>query len=429
MIGLPSRGLLISTGIVLASQSIWLDETRAGGFAIPDQGAYALGSAFAGAGAGSAGLPSIYWNPATLTDNPGRQLSLGATAIFPHASVTPIAGTDPRVLPLGGTGDEAVAALIPTFYSSFQINDQVWLGLAVNSPFGLVTDAPFTSASQIYGRYSRVVTFEASPVLGVRVNDWLSVGAALQGRYFEGKLTAANTPFPGSPGNDLTTDGFALGYSLGITLSPFEGTRIGVGYRSSITYDTDGTLTLDGPLGLLPAGVYGVESSLSLPEMVTVGLEQRLTDRFKLLAGYEFMRWSTFDSFPVFLTTGPGAGNAFATLGFEYGDGHYFSIGGEYEWNPDLTLVAGVGYQKSPISDAVRTVRLPESDTFWLAGGGRYAFNSKLSIDFSYAHVFPVSAKVEITGPDNPAYLGISYVGEVDASADLFAIGINYRWK
>ena len=53
------------------------------------QGAYALGTAFAGVASGSAGLPSIYWNPASITRFEGRNLSAGATLVFPYADITP----------------------------------------------------------------------------------------------------------------------------------------------------------------------------------------------------------------------------------------------------------------------------------------------------------------------------------------------------
>ena len=96
-------------------------EARAGGaFAISTQGAYALGTAFAGVASGSAGLPSIYWNPATITRFEGRNVSAGATLVFPYADITPQPGTDPLLLPLGGTGDIAEDAVIPTFNLGWQ---------------------------------------------------------------------------------------------------------------------------------------------------------------------------------------------------------------------------------------------------------------------------------------------------------------------
>jgi long-chain fatty acid transport protein len=44
---------------------------HAGAFGIREQSTQAQGLAFAGAAAGSGGLSSIFWNPATITMNPG----------------------------------------------------------------------------------------------------------------------------------------------------------------------------------------------------------------------------------------------------------------------------------------------------------------------------------------------------------------------
>ena len=173
-------------------------EARAGGaFAISTQGAYALGTAFAGVASGSAGLPSIYWNPATITRFEGRNVSAGATLVFPYADITPQPGTDPLLLPLGGTGDIAEDAVIPTFQLGWQLNDRVWLGVSVNAPFGLATHAPDTTASQLYGRKSEAVSFSLSPTVGYKVNGWLSVGAAVQLLYFECKADRGGHAAPG----------------------------------------------------------------------------------------------------------------------------------------------------------------------------------------------------------------------------------------
>ena len=105
--------------------------------------------------------------------------------VFPYADITPQPGTDPLLLPLGGTGDIAEDAVIPTFQLGWQVNERVWLGVSVNAPFGLSTHAPDTTASQLYGRKSEAVSFSLSPTVGYKVNDWLSVGAAVQLLYFE----------------------------------------------------------------------------------------------------------------------------------------------------------------------------------------------------------------------------------------------------
>ena len=44
------------------------------------------------------------------------------------------------MLPLGGTGDTGRTAVVPASYTSYQLNDRFWLGLATTSPFGLAND-------------------------------------------------------------------------------------------------------------------------------------------------------------------------------------------------------------------------------------------------------------------------------------------------
>ena len=283
--------------LCISSLELMPPEAHAGGaFAISTQGAYALGTAFAGVASGSAGLPSIYWNPAAITRFAGRNVSAGATLVFPYADITPQPGTDPLLLPLGGTGDIAEDAVIPTFQLGWQVNERLWLGLSANAPFGLSTHAPDTTASQLYGRKSEAVSFSLSPSVGYKVNDWLSVGAAVQLLYFDAKLTQADTPLPDSPGSEITSDGYGVGYSLGVTITPAKGTTIGIGYRSRIETDQEGDFTSD---ALTPAGRFDVEATLTLPETLTVSLEQVVSESTKVFATYEFTGWDTFDLFPV----------------------------------------------------------------------------------------------------------------------------------
>ena len=49
-------------------------------------------------------------------------------------------------------------------------------------------------------------------------------------------------------------------------------------------------------------------------------------------------------------------------LPFEYDDGWFFSLGGEFDVTERATVRAGIGYQLSPIDDNVRNYRLPYND-------------------------------------------------------------------
>jgi long-chain fatty acid transport protein len=70
----------VASGIAIAS-------AHAGGFAIREQSAQGQGSSFAGAAAGGAGLGSMFWNPAIITQYNGWQSQSNATLILPDAKV------------------------------------------------------------------------------------------------------------------------------------------------------------------------------------------------------------------------------------------------------------------------------------------------------------------------------------------------------
>lgn len=412
---------------------------QAGGFALREQSAIGLGNSFAGAAAGGSGLASMFWNPATMTDFAGMQSSLSLFAIVPYANITATGGYLPTALGKTSTGDIAQDAALPSSYSSWQINDKLWLGLAVNTPFGLVTQNPFAWSGQIYGRTSKVSSMNATPSLAYQVNDWLSLGAGLQVMNFKVRLTSANdglaSTTPTARSGELKGDDTAVGYTLGFTAKPWQGGEIGVGYRSRVAPKLSGSLTTPGgiPAGSssdgLAAGTYDINAKLTLPDQVTVGLKQKVTQDFTVLAGFEWTHWGLFGRFPVRTS----AGSLANTLYFDYRNSWFASLGGEYAWNQQWTLRGGVAFEKSPVTDATRSVRLPDSDRIWTSLGATYKWDDKLTLDASYAHLFGKSGTVNVVSGNPslsyaPGPTALSFIGSTKAHVDIISVGLTYRW-
>ena len=391
---------------------------QAGGFALREQSAQGMGQAFAGSAAGAGGLSSMFWNPATITKFDGIQSNWSISGIIPYARITPTPTTPTAAL--GGTGDVAQNAVLPASYTSIQINPWLWAGLQVNTLIGLATKTPYTWSGQVYNRLSKVFSAEVTPTIGIKINDMISVGLGLRVMYFKTRLSSAAGAGPGAPGVRLEGEDLTLGFSGGVTFTPFAGTELGIGYRSKVKPHLEGTL-------LTPATYMAINSKISLPDQITAGLRQKVTDQFTFLAGFEWTNWSTLSSFPVIKSHAPGAGATVTTLAFQYRDGWFASIGGEYKWSPALTVRAGVGYERTPVADAVRTPRLPDNDRIWLTIGGTYNFNSKLSADFSFAHVIPKKGSINIA-PGHPAFAGLPFAATVKSRLDIVAVGLNYRW-
>lgn len=420
---------LALVGVALAAA---LGQAQAGAFALNEYSAAGIGSAQAGAAAGFAGLGSITWNPATMTDFAGFQMSGTSTWISPNSSIKPSESTillySHIGAPTSATGDIGNGGrFVPATQISYQLSDHWWVGLTVDAPFGLATVIRPDTAAAFYGTNTQVTDVDFTPMLAYKVNDWLTLGAGLQVNYITIKVDNSLTPLV--PGSALSVDGdgWGVGYKLGMTLKPFAGTELGVGYRSQMQQSITGNLQTNIPItglsGVILPGRLGVTSSLTLPDQLNVGLRQAVNDKIDLALGYQWTHWSLFKSFNVNGPYGPAI-----PLAFDYSNGWLISGGGDYKWDDRTTLRAGVGYEHSPISDTVRSVRLPDVNRVFAAVGASYQISSKVSLDLAYSHYFLPKANINITSPANPAYQGLPFVGVSSGDIDIVSMALNFRW-
>lgn len=400
---------------LLALAACGATRAQAGAFGIREQSAQGQGLAFAGAASGAAGASSLFWNPATVTMQPGWNSEYNATVIIPQATITPTTGTFPPLIGLGASGDIGQTAVVPSGASTYQVNDRLFLGFSSSAPFGLITKPNPVWAGQVYGRSSRIFSLNLNPVIGYRVTDWLSIGGGPAFEYFKLTLRQATGISPFAPTAYLKGDDWGVGYTVGATVTPFAGTALGVGYRSSINHELEG-----------PAfGIGRVRAKLNTPDKVSVGLTQAITPVFRVNFGFEWDQWSRLGTQAI---TSETLGIPVTALSLRYRDGYYYAVGAEYDWNPQLTLRGGVAYEQSPIVLANRSVRLPDADRVSLNIGAGYRWSEKLTLNIAYSHLFVDKSRI-LYGPGRPDYVApLAFAATVDSSVDIVSVGFRYRW-
>jgi long-chain fatty acid transport protein len=435
-------GSLLRATSALGLLAVATAQANAGGLAVHEQSVYGQGTSFAGIAAGGA-LSSMYWNPATMTQFAGKGLEVGASAIFPFASNTPSPGSSLFGAPVvgGGTSDIANDALVPNGYFTYQFSPNLWLGMSLNSPFGLSQAFPDLWAGRDYGaNSSKLVTYNAAPSLAYRFNDWISVGIGAQIQYAKATLNKGVTIPPGALGpgvppapifadSTLHGDGWAYGLTAGVTLTPTPTTTIGVGYRSALNQKIDGSLLLTGPLAVFSNG--SIHTTVDLPDTVSLGIRQRVTPQLTLLGTAEWTNWSRIGTSNILTASGAPAivGATPVTVPFQYRDGWFFALGGEYQWSDRLTVRAGAAYEISPIDDRVRVPLIPDNNRVWASIGASWQVFRGFSFDLAYSHVWVQDPSINITAVSgNPSFDGISYIGAVNAHADVFSLAMVYRW-
>lgn len=405
LLGCASVGVLLTATVA----------ANAGGFALREQSAYGQGSSFAGIAAGGA-LSSMFWNPATMTQFSGITVEGNLSAILPNAEQRSSTGT---VL-VGNSGESAV---LPATYASYQMNDRIWLGMSVTAPFGLGVNFPptWSATGRLYAQDTNAATYNFNPNIAYKISNWLSVAIGLQAQYMWVNFQSGRPVIGGNL--TLNGTGWGWGWTAGATLTPTATTTIGIGYRSAINNKISGDLTNGSILIGAPSGP--ISTTVNLPDTLTIGLRQGIGDRFTLLAGYEWSNWSRIGTARVTLSNG-GTLN----LPFNYKDGHFYSIGGEYKIDPAWTIRAGIGFEKSPISDVERTPRLPDNDRTWYSAGLSWkpAFMPGLNLDLGYSYIDVKSTPINVVA-GNPWFItGAPYTGSVESHVHIVSVGARYQF-
>ncbi|GJD80306.1 hypothetical protein NBEOAGPD_3547 [Methylobacterium gregans] len=196
---------------------------------------------------------------------------------------------------------------------------------------------------------------------------------------------------------------------------------LGIGYRSSVHHDIEGSIGV--PLVALARTAGQVTANLNTPEKVSVGLTQAINPVTRVNLGFEWDNWSRLGNVGIVSRT---LGVPVSNLPLDYKDGYTYSIGAEYDWSPNFTLRGGFAYELSPIVFANRSARLPDGDRYIASIGASYRWNEKLTLNLAYSHFFLDRNRI-LSGPGRDYNVGnIAFAGYTDASADVVSVGFRY---
>jgi len=439
-------------------------EAAASGFAIRENSAEALGTAFAGNASSATFLSTIFNNPAGMTHFTGDRAQVDASLILPSSRFEGGAAetcficnastgfTTPGTFPIsgGGSGNGGQAAFVPAAYVMHSFSPDLKAGVAMTVPFGLSTIYPDGWVGRYFGVKSALQTLDFNPNVAYRVNQWLSVGGGVSAQYLSADLTQAvdqnaiagapPQPFGPLPDGRLRVHGddWGWGFNGGILVEPLPGTNIGLTYRSKVRHTISGSADFTGivfPLSLNPRlQSSSATATIVTPDNADLSITQSITDQFRVALDVQWTDWSVFKSLGVFRTSGPLSNtNLTAPTPENFKNTWFIAVGGTYNLDENWTLRAGVAYDQTPTSDQFRTVRLPDSDRFWLAFGAGYKFSDGFSVDLGIAHIFmrdaSISSSVNSTIPPATLTSGTDRLsGKFTNMIDLISLQTRFRF-
>lgn len=417
----------------------------AAGFALIEQSASGMGNAFAGGAAAAYDASTIFFNPAGLTRLPGRQVVVGLHAIRPSAEFSNQGSTAAALQTLGGNGGDAGdLGWVPNLYLAADITPKLKFGFGINAPFGLKTEYDPTWMGRFQAVKSEVKTINLNPTLAYKASDSVSLGIGLNYQRIDAELTNAVNysaivlagsggliVIPNLEGSaKVTGDDYAWGFNLGALFQVSPATRVGLAYRSSISYTLSGNVTFNRPVTANPVANAiinaatpdgGVRADVRLPDSLSVSVFHQLNPEWDLMADLTWTGWSSFDK----LTLVRDSGAVLSSTPENWRDTYRLSVGANYRYSDAWKWRFGVAYDQTPVRDAFRTPRIPDNNRTWVAVGGQYKVSKAAVVDFGYAHLFVPDASVN----QNQAAAGAGIlVGKYDSKVDILSVQYSHSF-
>ena len=410
------------------------------GFQVNEHGTCVMGRAGTGVASPCSDGSSIYYNPAGITGVPGWTVSAGVTVIAASGNFTgDLAGevTDLANDPIP----------VPHVYVTYG-RDKWAAGIGVFVPYGLGTKWPIEFEGRFLGFDNDLRSIYIQPSAAYEILDWLMVGAGLDivigsvelNQRLDFSEQAAPPPAPagttvgqlGIPfhtdfaeANIKATHATGIGGNFGIRIKPVESVDIGVRYLTRVTLDYEGTATFEqtesgfrlpdgnpfgvpagtpldaviAGLGLFDAGgplsTQGGNTSITMPDQVTVGVAIDAFDDLKVLAEWQWVHWSLFDELVLDFEIAPTV-----TLEEKYRNTNAFRFGLDWATTNKVNLRGGYLYHEGAAPDETVTPLLPEGPRNEFTAGVGIRFSNTFMVDLAYQYIRQDKRRGRVRGAD-----------------------------
>lgn len=412
----------LTIAAALCSSAIMCASTAsAAGFQLTEQSVAGMGRAHAGAGIVGDDVSAIHFNPAGMTLLHGLQTTVAGTYVSLDIDYKGLNGAREN-------GRDKPAS-IPAAFLSYQVNDSLWLGLAITSPYGMRIRYGSDWSENQRGISGSVTTVDINPNIAWKVNDYISIGGGVSALWTHSKIksglpakqTQAIPAALGGGSLDIPLGGqfeykgsdWMFTYNLGLMVSPTEDLRFGVSYRSSAHVTARGDYYIRG--NAVMNGEGDGKGRLQTPETVYISATWKPIQKLRLSGLARWANWKKFEnmrfsmdnlsnlhatqgamdlaqSFPPALAQG-AIGAIQSKLGNVNIENNWkaawlFSLGADLDVTDQWTIRGGVALETDPIKQQnLRTALIPDTKRLWLTCGLSWKPTPKWQVDMAYGHI------------------------------------------
>ena len=374
-------------------------------------------------GGGGTAMPwdaaTIFYNPGGLSHMDGLQVNASVLAIMPRVQYIEAQA--------GGSSARAESQTFTPFNlyvgGTIRKGSRLGLGLGVYTPFG----SGLKWDDNWQGRYiTQNISLQSvfvQPTVSYRVSDIVSIGAGFVYALGDVRLSRA-LPYADADGRDgkaeLEGTAHGTGFNVGINLKATERLYFGVSYRSKVYMDVrDGDATFTVPTALqsrFPTTQF--KASLPLPEVLSVGMAYKPTDKLTLQADFNLTGWNAYKEL-AFDFESEAIPDSRAPRNYQ--NRLASRLGAHYQATSGFAVMLGGAYDPSPVVDNYVSPDLPDANRIVLTGG----------ISIKPARRFTILAALEyVTSEKRDAtYAEAGFSGRYQTKAITPGIGLAYDFR
>ena len=294
--------------------------------------------------------------------------------------------------------------MMPAGAVAFNVNDRLFLGMAMGGISGSGVDFADTSLSPTTHAFvTTKQSYKIAPGFAYKVSDKLSVGAALQIGYQS--LAMYNGMYPGGPLALPQTQVYGAGMNAGLIYKVSEAVQLGASWTSKTNMDEFKWNTNNGTYRM----------TMDMPQIFALGVAFRPMPGLLVEADVKRIGFSDVMDRVAFQTpTNPND-----SMNFGWSDQTVYAIGVQKEINDKTTVRAGFNYGKSPIgaedvNSNIGSLAITEKH---LSLGATRKFSDKVSASLSYAHAF----KNEITS-------NVGTANKIELEQNIVNVQLSYKF-
>lgn len=409
------------------------------GFALNEQSARAMGQVYSGRVSDADNASTLMSNPAGMSFLKRGEISAGFSFIDATSDVSNVTSTAAGAS-VSGTdkGNMIPFSKIPFGYYVQPIDDHLAAGIGVYVPFGLVTDYEKDFQGRYFGTKSDIKVITVQPTVSYKFDNGLALGLGVTYNKFNGKLEKSlyNSLAPSSDINaGVKGDDTAWGYNVGALYEINPQTRIGLTYYSKVKYTLEGHTDLDNipsTLGIGSTARYNASLPIETPDRIDVGFTHELTPQLTLHGDMTRTNWKTLKEIKVTNENTPlifGSNDlAESVEPLDWKATMFYSLGLSYKIDAQWTVRGGLGYDKQPMPDSTRSVRLPAGDRKLLAFGTTWSPTTHFDLDVSYMYIKENSVSVDQTTTALVTNAPIEYSAKFDNTVSLLSMQASWKF-